>query len=134
MTSTATSGYQGQAKIGTVALVQIQSCEITANGETYDVTVMNASASPAWKTFIAGLLSYTVKISGFWDQINDADQATLWTDFTGGTAVTWSFSPNTGTNKYSGTGFITSIPMKFPVNGPETWEVDLQGSGAMTFA
>ena len=133
MTSTATPGYSGQAKISTVAFVQIQSCEITANGETYDVTVMSGSATPVWKAFIAGLLSATVKIVGFWDQVNDADQATLWTDFNAGTPVPWSFSPNAGVNKYSGNGIITSIPMKFPVNGAETYEIDLQVTGAMSY-
>lgn len=134
MTSVATSGYQGIFKVSTVALVQIQSCEIQFKGETYDVTVMSGTSAPQWKAFIAGLLDAQIKVVGFWDQINDAGQATLWTDFTGGTAVSWSFSPNAGTNKYSGSGYITGIPLKFPVNGAETWEIDIQSSGAITFA
>lgn len=132
--STATAGYQGVAKIATVTLVQIQSAELSVAGETYDVTVMTGTADPAWKLFLAGLLSYTIKIVGFWDQVNDADQGTLWTDLTTGVTVAWSFSPNAGTNSYSGNGIITSMPMKWAVNAAGTWEIDLQGTGALAFA
>lgn len=132
--STATAGYQGIFKISTVALTQIQSCELSVAGETYDVTVMDGTTSPAWKAFLAGLLSYTVKVTGFWDKVNDADQGTAWTDLTTGVSVTWSFSPNAATNTYSGTGIITSMPMKWAVNGAGTWEIDMQGTGALTYA
>lgn len=134
MTSTATSGYQGIFKVGATALVQIQSCEISANGETYDVTVMSGSSTPVWKAFISGLRSYTLKVVGFWDQVNDADQATLWTDFNSGVVVPWTFSPNAGTNNFTGNAVFTSIPFKFAVNAAETVEFDFQGTGAVTFA
>ena len=132
MTSAASPGYQGLFKISTTPLIQVQSCEVTIAGETYDVTVMTGSSSPVWKLFLAGLLSGTVKVVGFWDQVNDAVQATLWSAL--GTTVAWSFSPNAGTNKYSGNGIITSVPMKFAVNAAETWEVDFQATGAIAYA
>jgi predicted secreted protein len=132
--SAATAGYQGIFKVSTVALIQIQSCEITSNGETYDVTVMSGSSTPVWKAFISGLRSATIKVVGFWDQVNDADQSTLWTDFNSGAAVAISFSPNTGTNTFSGNAVFTSIPMKFPVNGAETAEWDFQVTGALSYA
>lgn len=132
--STATAGYQGIFKISTVALTQIQSCELSVAGETYDVTVMDGTTSPAWKAFLAGLLSYTVKVTGFWDKVNDADQGTAWTDLTTGVTVAWSFSPNAGTNSYSGNGIITSMPMKWAVNAAGTWEIDMQGTGSLSYA
>lgn len=134
MTSVATAGYQGVAKIGATTIVQVQSCEISAAGETYDVTVMGGTATPVWKAFISGLRSYTVKIAGLWDQVNDADQATLWTDFNSGVDVAWSFSPNAGTNTYSGNAKFTSLPFKFDVKAAETIEWDLQGNGALAYA
>lgn len=132
--STATAGYQGIFKIGATAMVQVQSCELSVAGETYDITVMSGTASPVWKAFLAGLLSYTVKVVGFWDQVNDTDQGTLWTDVTGGTTPTWSFSPNAGTNTYSGSAVPTSIPMKWAVNTAGTIEFDFQGTGALAYA
>lgn len=134
MTSVATPGYSGLFKVSTVALVQIQSCEISASGETYDVTVMSGTSTPVWKAFISGLRSATIKVVGFWDQVNDADQATLWTDFNAGTAVAFSFSPNAGTNTFSGNAVFTSIPFKFDVKSPESVEWDLQVTGALAYA
>lgn len=132
--STATAGFAGIFKLGATALIQVQSCEITANGETYDVTVMSGLATPAWKAFIAGLKSWTLKVTGFWDQVNDADQATLWTNFTNGTLNAISFSPNTGTNNFTGSAYFTQIPFKFPVSGAETVEWNFQGTGALAYA
>lgn len=134
MTSSATAGYQGVFKVSTVALVQIQSCDITVGGETYDVTVMSGSSTPVWKAFISGLRDATIKVVGFWDQVNDADQATLWTDFNNGAPVAISFSPNTGTNTFSGNAVFTSIPFKFAVNAAETVEWDFQVTGALAYA
>lgn len=131
--STATAGYQGVFKISTVALVQIQTCEITINGKTYDVTVMNGSSTPVWSAFLSGIRDYTLKVSGFWDQANDAVQGTFWTNLMSGAPMAWSFSPNAGTNSYSGNAIFTNIPLKFPYNGPETAEWNLQGSGSVSY-
>jgi hypothetical protein len=134
MTSTATAGYQGVFKVSSVALIQVQSCEISTNGETYDVTVMSGTSTPVWKAFISGLRSATIKVVGFWDQVNDADQATLWTDFNNGTNVAFTFSPNAGTNSFSGNAVFTSIPFKFAVNAAETVEWDFQVTGTLSYA
>lgn len=134
MTSIATPGYSGIFKVATVALIQIQSCEISTAGETYDVTVMSGTSTPVWKAFISGLRSATIKVVGLWDQVNDADQATLWTDFNSGVDVAVSFSPNTGTNTFSGNAVFTSIPFKFDVKGAETVEWDMQFTGPLAFA
>lgn len=132
--SAASAGYQGVFKVGATALVQIQSCDITANGTTYDVTVMSGSATPVWKAFISGLRDATIKVVGFWDQVNDADQATLWTNFNNGTPFTVTFSPNAGTNNFTASVIFTSIPFKFAVGAAETVEWDFQVTGAMTYA
>lgn len=134
MTSTASPGYSGILKVSTVALVQIQSCDITANGTTYDVTVMTGLSTPAWKLFISGLRDWTLKVVGLWDQVNDTIQSTLWTDYNSGILVPLSFSPNTGTNTFSGNALFTSIPFKFGVTAAESVEWDFQGSGILSYA
>lgn len=133
MTSQATAGYQGVFKVSTVALIQVNSIELTSAGETYDVTTMNGMTTPQWKIFLSGLRSWTLKVSGFWDQVNDALQATLWTDYNNGTQVPISFSPNASTNTFTGNALFTQIPMKFPVGGVETVEWDFQGTGPLSF-
>jgi len=132
--STPSAGYQGIFKVSTVTLTQVQSVEISNGAETYDITVISGSATPVWKDFISGLRSYTLKVVGFWDQVNDAAQVTLWSDFNSGVPVAWSYSPNGGTNTFSGNAVFTSLPFKFAVNAVETAEWDFQGKQAVTFA
>jgi len=134
MTSTAIAGSEGVFKVSTVAIIQVQSVELTANGMTYDVTVMSGLSTPQWKAFIAGLKDWTLKVIGWFDFVNDAVQNTLWTNYNSGTASAISFSPNTGTNSFTGNALITSIPMKFPIGGAESVEFDFQGTGALAYA
>lgn len=132
MTSTPTQGFQGVFKVSTTALIQIKTCEIATKGGTFDVTAMTGLSTPAWKLFLAGLLEWTMKITGNFDIVNDPVQATLWAAL--GTSVPISFSPNTGTNKFSGNAIITSVPFQFDVSKEETMEFDFQGSGALAYA
>jgi hypothetical protein len=129
-----TAGSQGIFKISATALIQVQSIDLTLNGATYDVTIMTGLSTPAWKIFIAGLRDATCKVVGLYDQANDAVQATLWTAFLAGTLCSLSFSPNTGTNNFTASGLITSIPLKFDVKAAETVEWDFQVSGAVAYA
>jgi predicted secreted protein len=131
-TSTPIPGYQGKFKVGAVAMIQVQSIELQANGETYDITIMSGLSTPQWKAFLAGLLSWTLKVVGFYDFTNDAVQNTLWTGFGTQQAISW--SPNTGTNNFSGNAIITNIPVKDAVNAVTSVEFDFQGSGALTYA
>lgn len=132
MTSAPTQGFQGVFKLSTTAIVQIKTCEIQTKGNTYDVTVMTGLSTPAWKLFLAGLLEWTMKITGNYDVANDAVQASLWGAL--GTSVSISFSPNTGTNAFSGSAIITSVPFVFDVSKEETYEFDFQGSGSLAYA
>jgi hypothetical protein len=134
MTSAPTAGSAGKFSISAVALIQVQTIDLTANGATYDVTVMTGLSTPAFKLFIAGLRDWTLKVAGLYDQANDALQATLWTAYLAGTALPLSFSPNTGTNNFTGNGLITSIPPKFDVKAVETVEWSFQGTGALAYA
>src|SRR6266446_729095 len=130
-TSTPIAGFQGKFKVGATAMIQVQSIEAQINGETYDVTVMSGLSTPVWKAFIAGLLGATLKVVGFFDFTNDAVQNTLWTTL--GTIQAISFSPNTGTNNFSGSAIVTSLPIKAAVNAPESVEFDFQITGALTY-
>lgn len=134
MTSTPTAGSAGIFKVSTVALIQLQTCDLTANGATYDVTVMSGLSTPAWKAFIAGLRDWTIKVTGLYDFANDAVQATMLAAYLAGTIEAISFSPNTGTNTFSGNALITTIPLKFDVKAAETAEWDFQGTGPLAFA
>lgn len=134
MPSSPTAGSQGVFKISTVALIQVQTVDLTANGTTYDVTVMSGLTPPQWKAFIAGLRDWTIKVVGLYDQANDAVQATLWASFLAGTVSAISFSPNASTNAFTGSALITSIPFKFDVKAAETAEWDFQGTGPLAYA
>jgi predicted secreted protein len=133
-TSTPTAGSAGIFKVATVAMVQVQTVDLTINGATYDVTVMTGMSTPAFKLFIAGLRDWTLKVVGLYDFANDAVQATLWAAFLAGTIEAVSFSPNTGTNAFTGNALITSLPQKFDVKAVSTAEFDFQGTGPLAYA
>lgn len=132
--STPTAGSQGIFKISTVAMIQVQTIELTSNGTPYDITTMTGLTTPAWQKFLAGLLNWTVKVTGFLDLANDAVQATLWSNFTSGTVNAISYSPNAGTNAFTGNAFITSVPIKGDVKAVTTIEFDMQGTDELTYA
>jgi predicted secreted protein len=134
VTSSPTAGSQGIFKISTTAIIQVQTVDLTANGMTYDVTVMTGLTTPAWKLFLAGLRDWTIKVTGLYDQANDAVQATLWANVLAGSLNAISFSPNAGTNAFTGNALITSIPLKYDVKAAETAEWDFQGTGALAYA
>jgi predicted secreted protein len=134
MTSSPSAGSQGIFKISSTALIQVQTIDLTANGATYDITVMTGLSTPAWKLFLAGLRDWTIKVTGLYDQANDAVQATLWASFLAGSLNAISFSPNTGTNNFTGNGLITSIPLKYDVKAVEAVEWDFQGTGSLSYA
>lgn len=132
MTSSPIAGFQGQFKVSTTALIQIKTCQIQVKGQTYDITVMTGLSTPAWKLFLAGLQEWTLKVTGLYDFANDAVQATLWAAL--GTTVSISFSPNTGTNKFSGSAILTGVPFGFDVAKEDTVDWEFQGSGQLSYA
>lgn len=133
-TSTPTAGSAGIFKVSTTALIQCQTVDLTSNGATYDVTVMSGLSTPAWKAFIAGLRDWTIKVTGLYDFANDAVQATLLAAYFAGTIEPISFTPNSGTNTFSGNALVTTIPLKFDVKAAETMEFDFQGTGPLAFS
>jgi predicted secreted protein len=130
----ATSGHQLVFKLASTALVQIKSAELTINGKTYDVTKASGTSAPPWDEIIPGTKSWSLKISGFYDMVGDAVQASLWTNFGSSTVCAVSISPDTGTHAFSGNAYITSIAPKFGVDGPEGLEYNFQGTGALSYA
>lgn len=133
MTSAPTAGYAGQFKIGMTALVQVQSIELTINGKTYDTTIMSGTNTPPWETILPGTKSWKVKVSALYDQVNDAVQATAWSNFNSGTACALTFSPNAGTNNFTGNAYVDAFPPKADVKAAETLDLSFTGSGALSY-
>src|SRR5579885_2676295 len=133
MTSSPTQGFQGGFKVSTTAMVQVKTCKIQTKFGTFDVTAMTGLSTPAWKSFLSGLGEWTLTVTGNYDQLNDAVQSTLWGAL-GGAAQAISFSPNTGTNKFSGNAIVTDFSPDFDVSKEEAISITLQGTGALAFA
>lgn len=133
MTSTPTQGYQGVFKLATTVLIQIKTCKIQTKFGTFDVTVMTGLSTPAWKLFLSGLGEWTLTITGNYDQLNDAVQSTIWGAL-GGAAQAISFSPNTGTNKFSGNAIVADFSPDYDVSKEEAISISFQGTGALAFA
>lgn len=132
MPSTALAGYGGRAKIGGVTILEVDTWELPISIDSIDTAVMGTSNA---KTYIPGMYGSVAKVSFFWDQINDAAQATMQTDFLAGTIFTFVLSPNTGTNNYTNTGaFVKDFAIKADVKGAIKCDCSIQCSGSITYA
>lgn len=127
------AGHQTVFKISTDALDQLKSAELTLNGKTYDVTVASGTSAPPWEQIIPGTKSWKLKISALYDRVSDSLQETLITNFNNGAVNAISLSPDTGTHSFTGNAYLDGIPMKFPVDGAETIEFSMTGTGALSY-
>jgi predicted secreted protein len=89
----------------------------------------------SWKTKLAGLADYTIKIGGNFD-LSDAQQAALQAAVltNPGATITWKIYPSGTGAAYSGTALVKTEGIKFAVSSEEQVTFDLEGNGALTYA
>lgn len=127
----AITGKGGSLKIGAVTVSQMSSWKLDIDIELKDATNF---ASNGWKEQIAGLKGWSGSSDGTWNVITDTTgQKALQDALLNGTTVAIEFNIN-GTNKYSGSAFVKKISVDEPVDDVVKFSVDLEGTGALTFA
>lgn len=127
----AITGKGGNLKIGAVTVSQMSSWKLDIDIELKDATNF---ASNGWKEQIAGLKGWSGSSDGTWNVITDTTgQKALQDALLAGTTVAIEFNIN-GTNKYSGSAFVKKISVDEPVDDVVKFSVDLEGTGALTFA
>ena len=129
------AGKNGAVKIVATGGAVAEICDVTGwkatvNTATIDTTGMCENGV---STFIAGPTTHTVSISAKWEQ-TETDLVGSPPAIVSGTIVDYDLYPDdTLTNlHWDGTGIVTSFSVDCPYDGLLTWEMEIQGSGALT--
>jgi len=120
-------GNDGVVKVGSNTVTEVTDFSITENAETKDDTAMG----DAWKTFKAGMKSWSVSITCHWDDTDTNGQEAL----TAGAEVTLNLYPEgatTGDDEMTGSAIITSVGVTMNKDGMVTRTFSAEGNGALT--
>lgn len=129
----ATAGYQGYVKNGTNYIAQIKSDTFDLQRAMDDTTTMSNSGTPsAFKTFTPTLIDMTFSITAEWDLTDTNGQLAMQNALLAGTLLTFTMSPNNGTNTYIFSAFVKKIQVKPDVSKVVEAQYDLQPSGSLT--
>lgn len=127
----ATAGYQGQVKIGASVIANIKSSQFDMQRQMDDVTVMLATPS-AYKVFLPVLIDMTFQITANWDLADTNGQLAMQNALIAGTLLSFTVTPNNGTNTYAFSGYIKKIGVKDDVSKVNEASYDIQPSGTLT--
>ena len=120
-------GSEGTVKIGSNAIAEVRSWELSRTAEMIEDTEIGDAA----KTFQAGNTSWSGSVSCFWDETDTNGQVAM----TAGASVTLNLYPEgatTGDIYYTGTALITGITRRAGVNTMVEADFSFQGTGALT--
>ena len=130
------SGKNGSVKICAADGVEAELCnvtnwKITETAGTIDTTGM---CDNGVQTFIAGPVAYTASISGKWES-TEADLIGSPPTIRAGVLVDFELYADDSLTNFKWTGedaIITSYSVDCPYDGLLTFELEVQGSGALT--
>ena len=128
---TATAAYLSTVKIGSTVINNIKSTDFSQKIAALDTTSFSAS-TPGTESYIGGLFSGTMKLSGQYDK-SDTGQSTIETDFYARTITSFVYSPD-GTHTYTVNCLITDYQAKSDVKNIVTVDITLQFVGGVTAA
>jgi len=122
-------GADGVVKVGTSAVAEVRSFEISEKADTIDDTVMGDTA----KSFQVGLTEWEGTITCFWDETDTTGQGAL----TVGASVTLNLYPEgdqVGDTYFTGTAVITEAGLSTSFDGMVERTFSVKGQGALTTA
>ena len=127
----ATPGYQGQVKIGANVIANIRSDQFDMQRQMDDLTVMLATPS-AFKSFLPVLIDATFQMTANWDLADTNGQLAMQNALIAGTLLSFTVTPNNGTNTYAFSGYVKKIGVKNDVQKVNEATYDIQPSGTIT--
>lgn len=127
----ATPGYQGQVKIGANVVANIRSDQFDMQRQMDDLTVMLATPS-AFKSFLPVLIDATFQMTANWDLADTNGQLAMQNALIAGTLLSFTVTPNNGTNTYAFSGYVKKIGVKNDVQKVNEATYDIQPSGTIT--
>lgn len=109
---------------------------ISVTGDNVETTVKgNGSAAPLAKTYQANMYSWEVQLSGVYDLTSSKNLAALITD---GTVVTVECEVgadlSSGSETFTGSGIVSSFSSNGDQGDVTTYDLTIQGNGALTIA
>lgn len=122
------TGSEGVVKIGTYTMAETRSYTLTETGDTIENSVMGDS----YRTYAAGMKTFTGSIVCYWDETESAQGA-----LTVGASVTLNLFPegtSTGDKYYSGSVLVTSIERSAAFDGMVEATFSFQGTGTLTLS
>ena len=129
----AIAGKGGELKISTNTVAEIQEWSLDIESDMLDSTAQLAGGA-TWKTFIAGLNSWTMTIEYSWDMSDTNGQKAYQDAILAGTSVASVEAYTNASNYYTGTVFVSAENIGTPVGDRVTGSMTLQGTGALTYA
>ena len=127
----ASPGYTGQVKIASNVIANIKSNQFDMQRQMDDVTVMLATPSP-FKAFMPVLIDATFQITANWDLADTNGQLAMQNALIAGTLLSFTVTPNNGTNTYAFSGYIKKIGVKTDVSKINEASYDIQPTGTIT--
>ncbi len=125
------SGEKGSVLFGSIFTgfdANVQKWSINVAQEMLDVTTLPGGSSQVWKTFVAGVSSWSGSFEGSIDDTTLPDITSF--DAVSGTCTFEDGSDNT----FSGTIFLSDCDFENDVAGSAVVNCNFQGSGAMAIA
>lgn len=118
----ATQGYLSTIKIGSTAIKNIKSTDLSQKIASLETTSFSAT-TPGNESYIGGIFSGSMKLAGQYDKA-DTGQSTIETDFYARTITSFVFSPD-GTHTYTVNCLITEYDVKSDVKNLVTADFTL---------
>jgi hypothetical protein len=120
-------GSEGVVHVGTTAIAELRSWELTHENEPIEDTVL----ADTNRSFVAGLNNWSGSAAAFWDESDTNGQEAL--DV--GSSVTLKFygeGTGTGATFYTGTGIVTGVTRRAAMQGMVEADFNFRGNGALT--
>jgi len=123
------NGTSFTVSIGGVTVGQSTTASISLDADTIDVSTKESSG---YQEVIQGQKSGTIDFEGLVDLGQNTDGGAVYTYWTAGTSVAWTFAD--GTNTLSGNGIVTNLSIDAPMEDVATYSGSIQITGAVSLA
>ena len=122
-------GSEGTVKIGSNAISELKSYNISEEAETIEDTTMGDSS----RTYQVGLKTFSGSCEAFWDETDTSGQGAL-TNGATGTINIYPEGADTGDTYYTGAIIVTGVERSAELDGMVELTISFTGNGALTSA
>lgn len=125
-----TAGYSAQIKNGANVVANVKSVQFDISRLMEDTSAFLATPS-AYKSFTPTQAEMTCSMTAFWDLTDTNGQLAMQNALINATLLTFTLTPNNGTNTYVFSAYVKKIGLKDDVSKINEVSYDLQPSGSL---